>query len=359
MTKLEGRIPPAKSSNRRPSDRMGKVPAARAVPVPESTQIPERSERGSGPRWGRIALVFGGGVGMAVLLLAISLWYVAQRAIDDIPVAPLDAGVLEKAKGDEPQNILLIGSDERSDPNAAGKRSDTLLIIRLNPAAANPQVLSLPRDTRVAIPGRGEDKINAAFAHGGPQLTIETIRATMGIPIHHYVEINFDGLTNLVDALGGVEICVDEPMRDPKVNIWFGSVGCYQVNGAKALVFARSRTMQILRDGKWQEDGTADIGRIHRQQLLMKAIMKRAVSIRSVGNWREIAGAVRKGVIIDDGLGLTQFLELYERFSNPEGLDTRTLPGHSNTINGTSYWIPASKEAELIYETFGARPTAR
>lgn len=379
-----GQEPPAseikQKAGRRPGDRAGVArQAARPELRHDSSELdtdPDRDESrlragqaGSpdrapaGPRWGRIALVGGIGVSLAIIVLAGSLWYVAQRTIDDIPTAPLDTGILAAAGADDPQNILLIGSDDRGPDNrdtaAAGKRSDTLLVIRLDPARANARVLSLPRDTRVEIPRRGTDKLNAAFAHGGPQLAIETIRGLTGIPIHHYVEINFDGLVGLVDALGGVEICVDEPMRDPKVNIWFGAVGCYQVNGAKALVFARSRTMQILRNGKWEEDGTADLGRIHRQQLLMKAILKRAVGIKSVSNWREVTDAVKKGIIIDDGLGLTQFLGLYERFGdvNADSLDTTTLPGHSSTINGVSYWIPDPVKTRPLYESFGAPPS--
>lgn len=349
---------------RRPGDRAGVARSETSRPVTGQSHYSDAatSDRpgGRNPRWGRIFLVGGIAVGLAVVVLAASLWYVAKKTIDDIPTAPLDTGILATAGANDPQNILLIGSDDRGPSGrgteAAGGRSDTLLVIRLDPAQARAKVLSMPRDTRVEIPGRGVDKLNAAFAYGGPQLAIETIRKLTGIPIHHYVEINFEGLIGLVDALGGVELCIDEPMRDPKVNIWFGSVGCYQVDGAKALVFARSRTMQILRHGKWEEDGTADLGRIHRQQLLMKAIMKRAVSVKSVSNWREVTDAVKKGVIIDDGLGLTQFLGLYERFGDvsADSLDTTTLPGHSSTINGVSYWLADPEKTKPLYESFGA-----
>lgn len=349
---------------RRPGDRAGVARSEASRPVTGHSRIADTSASdqptGRSPKWGRILLVGGIGVGLAVIVLAASLWYVARKTIDDIPTAPLDTGILATAGANDPQNILLIGSDDRGSDGrsteAAGGRSDTLLVVRLDPTQAKAKVLSMPRDTRVEIPGRGTDKLNAAFAYGGPQLAIETIRKLTGIPIHHYVEINFDGLVGLVDALGGVELCVDEPMRDPKVNIWFGSVGCYHVDGAKALVFARSRTMQILRNGKWEEDGTADLGRIHRQQLLMKAIMKRAVSVKSVSNWREVTDAVKKGVIIDDGLGLTQFMGLYERFGdvNAENLDTTTLPGHSGTINGVSYWLADPEKTKPLYESFGA-----
>lgn len=349
---------------RRPGDRAGIARQANAQPATDHSRPSYKSEASKqsrvSPRWNRILVGSGISAALAVLILAASLWYLAKKTIDDIPTAPLDTGILATAGSDDPQNILLIGSDDRGtasrDTEAAGGRSDTLLIIRLDLTQAKAKVLSLPRDTKVEIPGRGEDKLNAAFAYGGPQLAIETIKKLTGIPIHHYVEINFEGLVGLVDALGGVELCIDEPMRDPKVNIWFGSVSCYQVDGAKALVFARSRTMQILRHGKWEEDATADLGRIHRQQLLIKAIMKRAVSVKSVSNWREVTDAVKKGVTIDDGLGLTQFMSLYERFGDMsvDSLDTTTLPGHSGTINGVSYWLPDPEKTRVLYESFGA-----
>lgn len=303
-------------------------------------------------------------LGVALVLVASAvagaLYLVAKKTVDDIPTAELDKSTLATARENEAQNFLVIGSDERPpemyDPEAAGKRSDTLMLVQLDPNQSNAKVLSLPRDTRVPIPGRGLDKVNSAFAYGGAQLTIETIRDFTGLPIHHYIEINFEGLIGLVDALGGVDICVDEPMRDPKANIWFGALDCYHVDGHKALVFARSRSMEILRNGKWEPDATADLGRIHRQQLFIRSVLKRALSVRAIGNWREVAQGVQKGVTIDEGLQLSQFLELYDKFQDfdPEKVDMKTVPGHPATIANVSYWVPDPDKLNPLLQSFGA-----
>lgn len=345
----------------RPRDRSPEAAAAREAEAAEES-IVGAPRRSAGPRWGRIAFVL---IAALVALAAITaglLWFVAERAVDDIPTAGFDRDTLAESNAANPQNFLVIGSDERPaeqfTSESAGKRSDTMMLVQIDPKQATARVLSLPRDTRVEIPGRGYDKLNASFAHGGPQLTIQTLKQFMGLPIHHYIEVNFEGLVGVVDALGGVEICVDEPMRDPKANIWFGKVGCYPVDGRQALIFSRSRNMQLLKNGKWEEDPTADIGRIHRQQLFLKAVLKKAMSVKALGNWQAVADGIRKGVIIDDGLGLSQFLTLYETFQDfdPDKVDMKTIPGHPQMIGSVSYFVADREKLNAVLAPFGAIP---
>ncbi len=189
----------------------------------------------------------------AVLVLLL-LWIVylvavpffAWQKVDKVEFAP---------DGDRPSDqpgttYLMVGSDSRGDlseeerkrlgtGNAAGQRTDSIMILH---TGDGPNLLmSIPRDSRVAIPGHGDDeKINAAFAYGGPKLLTETIENETGIRIDHYVEIGFGGFVDLVDAVGGIEICPKQAIKDPlaKLNI---KKGCQEVDGAVALGYSRSR----------------------------------------------------------------------------------------------------------------------
>ena len=187
-------------------------------------------------------------------LVLILLWIVYLVAVPFFAWQKVDKVDFEPG-GDRPSDqpgttYLMVGSDSRGDlseeerkklgtGNAAGQRTDSIMILH---TGDGPNLLmSIPRDSRVAIPGHGDDeKINAAFAYGGPKLLTETIENETGIRIDHYVEIGFGGFVDLVDAVGGIEICPKQAIKDPlaKLNI---KKGCQEVDGAAALGYSRSR----------------------------------------------------------------------------------------------------------------------
>jgi LCP family protein required for cell wall assembly len=177
------------------------------------------------------------------------------------------------------RNFLLIGSDSRenadpSDPDyggildtgvVTGRRSDTIMILRQEADGNGASLVSLPRDLWIDIVGRDEPgRINGAYSDGTDVLAA-TITQELGIPIHHVVDIDFNGFKDLIDAAGGTTICFDYATRDKNTGL-DQQPGCNNLDGVQALQYARSRYYEEFRDGAWQMDPTSDLGRIERQQ---------------------------------------------------------------------------------------------
>ena len=187
------------------------------------------------------------------------------------------------------ENYLLVGSDTREgvDPNSpdfqvigdgagvGGRRSDTIMVLRQehNGGAA---LLSLPRDLWVEIAGTGKSqRINTAY-NEGPKRLAATVSQSLGIPVHHYVEVDFVGFKNIVDRLGGVAVCVPAAARDSHSGLQIDA-GCSVLGGVQALAFARSRYYQEWNGEKWVTDPRSDLGRIERQQQFLRAAISGAL----------------------------------------------------------------------------------
>jgi LCP family protein required for cell wall assembly len=213
-----------------------------------------------------------------VFLLAVPAWAWTK-------VSKVDAEPDGERPGNQPgHTYLLVGSDsreglsakERKDlgtGTAEGRRTDTIMLLH---TGSGPNLLmSLPRDSIVDIPGVGEDqKINAAYAYGGPELLVETIESETGIRVDSYIEIGFAGFVNVVDAVGGIEICPKEAMNDPQANNLDIKKGCQEADGVTALGYARSRKTSAL----------GDIDRARRQREVVGAVGSEAASPWSVIN---------------------------------------------------------------------------
>lgn len=161
----------------------------------------------------------------------------------------------------EPFSVLLLGVDEREYDVG---RSDTMIVLTVNPQLKTIKMLSIPRDTRVEIVGYGTtEKINHAYARGGVQMSIDTVEELLNIPIDYYVTVNMEGFLDVIDTLGGIEVVNDMELE---VNDYHFSEGEIQLSGDEALVFSRIR----------YEDPRGDFGRQVRQRLLIEAIMNEA-----------------------------------------------------------------------------------
>ncbi|GAB3208875.1 LCP family protein [Marinactinospora thermotolerans] len=201
-------------------------------------------------------------------------------------------------------DFLVIGSDSRGEldrgaqaelgvGNAAGQRSDTMMLVHVNEDRDQITVIGIPRDSWVRVPGHGEAKINAAYAYGGPQLAIQTVESTTGVRIDHYVEVDFAGFVDVVDALGGIEVCLEEPIYDEKAHLNMGA-GTHHVDGTEALAFARTRKTV---------DG--DLDRIDRQQQVMAALLDKALDSDTLGNPDKLTrflDTALGSVTVDEGL---------------------------------------------------------
>ncbi|NCT92303.1 LCP family protein [Cellulomonas sp. APG4] len=192
---------------------------------------------------------------------------------------------------------LLAGSDSRGDGSVVrqdsteGERTDTIMLLHVPPSGPS-TLLSLPRDTYTDVPGYGPAKLNAAFAWGGPPLLVASVEDLTGFTVDHYVEVGFDGVAGLVDALDGVELCLDQDVSDQKSKLEW-TAGCHVSDGKTALAFARMR----------YSDPEGDVGRGARQQQLIKAVTKEAANVGTLVNPGEQVRLARAGT---DALAVSQ-----------------------------------------------------
>lgn len=212
---------------------------------------------------------------------------------------------------DEPVNILVMGTDD--DPDGDSTRSDSIMLVRVNPAGECLSMLSIPRDLLVDIPGVGEDKINAAYAIGGVPLSIKTVRELTGLPIHHFVLVNYEGFEKAVDALGGVYIDIDRRYFNDNSQAGWGETyepidvypGYQKLNGADALAYVRYR----------HED--SDFVRIKRQQYFIRDVKAQSLKWGNFTKIPDLADAFASSTTSDIGrsdvLSLTKFILSVDR----------------------------------------------
>jgi LCP family protein required for cell wall assembly len=280
-------------------------------------------------RWrkGRIVLIT-----LLVLLLAwigFLVWVPMQawgavNKVDNIP------------SGDRPTdtsgyNYLLVGSDSRegltqaqkkkyATGSAEGNRTDTIMLVHVSESGGKPVMVSLPRDSYVPVPGHGSNKINAAYAFGGPKLLTNTVEQVTGIHVDGYIEIGLGGFAGVVDSVGGVDLCVARDMKDKLAGIDLKK-GCQTLDGGNALGYVRSR----------HEDPLGDIGRAARQRQFLGALMKKAATPSTVlipWRYKAFADASAAGLAVGRETGImdaVRVLQAMRSVSNDEGLSL-TVP---------------------------------
>lgn len=242
----------------------------------------------------------GGGVAtflvlVLLLLLAypVALGLVGYRAVDR--VGPIADGGAPDTPG---HTVLLVGSDSREGTDiggGGGARTDTIMLLH-SPTGGGPTVLlSIPRDSYVEIPGNGENKINAAYAFGGPSLLAQTVEQATGIGIDSYVETDLARFPAMVDAVGGVTLCPEEAIEDPKAGDLDIEAGCQEMDGATALGYARTR-----------QGPTGDLGRVERQREVIAAIASKGTDPSTLLNPMRafpLASSAGSALSADDGTG--------------------------------------------------------
>jgi polyisoprenyl-teichoic acid--peptidoglycan teichoic acid transferase len=306
-----------------------------------------------------LPLVVGGVVAVNVVI---------ERRIDSIPRVKVKTA--ENTDPGEPANFLLIGSDTRAlvqtpeereafgDAAAqGGQRSDTLMVIHVDPEAKAGFVVSFPRDLVVEVPDLGQSKVNAAFNTGdpntAPQRVVNTLAQNFDIPIHHYIEVDFQSFKGIVDAMGGVPVYFAAPARD--LNSGFELVpfnfkpGCYTLDGANALNYVRSRYYQEYSEGEWREDPRSDFGRIDRQQRFMRRLAVEAFrrSVNSVRTALDIADETIPKLKVDEDLNRDDINKLITSFrrvdpNDENSLEMRTFP----TVEATSSSLGSIQEVK-------------
>ncbi|MFF0108239.1 LCP family protein [Streptomyces hirsutus] len=335
------------------------TPQRRPQPPREGGPRPPGRRR---PRWGPRAVTT-----LSVLVLA-------SAGIGHAVVSSLDAGIdrvdpfrdmKNRPEAGHGMNVLLVGTDGREKIGAEARRkyrlggapcncTDTIMIVHISEDRERASVVSLPRDSYAMTPPHtdqvsGEEheghpvKLNAAYAEGGPQLTVRTVEKMTRVKIDHYLELDFTSFMKTVDVVGGVELCTTEPLKDSHTGLDLPA-GRHTLGGGEALQYVRARYV----------DGAADLGRMKRQQHFMAALLDRATSSGIVLNpmkFRDVTRAVLGSVRADKGFGTGELLGLGRALRNfsPASSEFTTVPldkeGHTvKGIGSTLKWDPEKSE---------------
>ena len=268
-----------------------------------------------------------------------------------------DAGTLAAlAPGDG--IYLIVGSDSRENlPDDLGEwfgdfpgaRADVIILAQV--ANGRRQLLSIPRDLKVELPGHGTEKINAAYSLGGPDLLVEAVALSTGIRANHYLEVEFGGFADIIDALGGIELTFPYPARDLKSGLQV-EAGTQVVNGATALSYARSRSYEELRDGQWVAEGSGDVARTGRQREVLMKIMSKASSASGLVRSPLLLSAVGSDMKADSGTNVFALARTGLMMQTASVTDSVALPVAISDEGGVSYVIRVEPAATEVINAF-------
>lgn len=277
----------------------------------------------------------------------------------------------------EAMNILVVGTDNGAcvepdspyagafgDRSGFGERSDTIMIVRIDPLADRASILSFPRDLWVMLPGRSaKGRINAAFVRDDPQHLIDTIGDNFGIGIEHFVQIDFCGFTTIVDAVGGVAVPFDQPVRDEQTGLDVPATGCRTMSGDEALAYVRSRHYEVRADdGTWHEDPSSDLGRIARQQDFIQRTMMAvfAKGLDDVATVRAVITAVQDFVVVDDHLTISAMLGIAGelRSMDPSSIGRYRIEAEPAIVANNAVLVPTleTPSMQAILAIFRGQP---
>jgi LCP family protein required for cell wall assembly len=298
-------------------------------------------------RWPRVV----GAVAVVLLLLVVGGYFYLDSRLKRESVLEDYPGRV----GDTPgTNWLIVGSDSREGLSkadqkrlrtgfAGGRRTDSMMLLHYGSGGTS--LISLPRDSYLPIQGHGSNKLNAAFAFGGPKLLVRTVEKATGIHIDHYAEIGFNGFVGVVDAVGGVDICVKDPIKDPKAGLDL-KAGCQTLNGGQALGYVRTRKF-----------ARADLERVEHQRQFFGALMKKSTSPGTMLNpFRSIPLAMNatSNFLVDDGDHLYDLVRMMWAMKGVSGGDgvTTTVPigGAGSSPSAGSYITWDRAKASRMFE---------
>ncbi len=255
----------------------------------------------------------------------------------DTMYTPLDSDgekedeIKDRLSNKDTINVLLLGVDEREGDRG---RSDTMMFLSLNPDTEEMLMFSIPRDTRVNIPGRGEDKINHAYAFGGAELSVQTVEEFLDTTIHFYSKVNMEGLKDGVDALGGVTINNERAFSYEGHDFPEGEI---TLNGDAALSYARER----------KQDSRGDLGRNDRQQKIIDAIIQEGMSFESFTKVDSILTTV--GDNVETNLQMNEMRQLFLDYRGTRDKTIREeIQGSGQTIGNGWYYVVPNEEQQRI-----------
>ncbi|WP_407267726.1 LCP family protein [Radiobacillus sp. PE A8.2] len=271
--------------------------------------------------------------GLSIGVYSISIYQNAAKTVNEKIYQPVQTiehdFVKKKIKEEKPLNILLLGVDERKGDVG---RSDALMVLALSPSEDNAKLISIPRDTRTEIIGRGTlDKINHAYAFGGPDMSIQTVEHLLDIQLDYFVRVNMEGLAEVVDAIGGITV-----NNDIKFNNF--DTGEVYLSGTETLEYVRMR----------KQDPNGDFGRTERQRKVIQEIINQGANISSVTKIHELIDVLGNNVATNmDFEDMKNLLFNYKNTRN--NLTTYQLQGKGTMINGIWYMNVTEEEVEKVH----------
>jgi LCP family protein required for cell wall assembly len=232
----------------------------------------------------------------------------------------------------QPFSVLLLGVDQRKGDKG---RSDTMIVLTVNPKLNSVKMLSIPRDTRTEIIGKGTvDKINHAYAFGSEEMAMNTVEHFLDIPIDYFVKVNMEGFKDIVDAVGGITVNNDLDFSYGGYHFPKGEV---TLNGKKALAYTRMR----------KEDPRGDFGRQIRQRQIIQGVIKEGASLSSLANYGDIFTALGKNV--KTNLTFDQMISIQKNYKTVgSNIDQMTIKGKGTRINGIYYYVVPDDEKQRI-----------
>jgi LCP family protein required for cell wall assembly len=275
-------------------------------------------------------------------------------------VARVDlAGVLGSGSSRSAANTLIVGTDSRegirgSDPNSGaflagavtGSRTDTIMVLHSDGSSTT--LVSIPRDLWVTDPASGaKSRINATYGSGAANL-VRAVSA-LGIPVDHYLEIDFSGFGDMVDAVGGVDVDFTAPARDTHSGLDVPTPGRHRLGGAEALAYVRSRYYEQYIGGRWQVDGSADLGRTERQRGFLATLLHSVIASRSPITLVQLGSAAADGLVLDGSLGLLDLVEI-ARSLDGAAMESDVLPVTPRMTSGGAEVLELQPSARSVLD---------
>lgn len=285
-------------------------------------------------RWKKIMICIGSlvalGISGTVIYIHQAVSTMAEHMYEPLQLEPfvppiLDAAQISKAPdgGLEPFTVLLLGVDERQQDRG---RSDSMLLLAVNPAKQSALLFNIPRDTRTVIAGLGtEDKINHAYAFGGTSMSVRTVEAFLNYPIDYYVKVNMEGLVQIIDRLGGIELYNERAFQYESYRFEQGFIS---LDGKRALAYSRMRFA----------DPKGDLGRNDRQREVLKAVFQQSLNWKGLANFQSIMDDV--GFYVKTNMKLDMLKEVFLDYRPAiKTIDSLEISGTGQKLNGIYYYI--------------------
>jgi LCP family protein required for cell wall assembly len=321
--------------------------------------------------WGQRAVISLNALALVAAAVTAGALAYGNQQVSEIGRVALGSSLQrEGVEEGDPQNYLIVGIDDASGladgdsvrnrgDDLAGQHTDTIMVMRVDPKAATAQLLSFPRDLWIPIAGTdSRQRINTALETGGPSRLIDTISENFGIPIHHYVQVDFAGFRELVEVVDGIPVSFPRPARAASSGLVIEEAGCYTLGPVQALGFARARKDYQVQDldGDWHLDQRGDYSRVERQQLFVELALRRAISkgARNPNTLRRLIELGVDNVRIDDSLEPGDLVSLGSQFRgfNADELQTYRLPTVEDKVGEADVLFLQDTAAEPILAVF-------